>query len=571
MKKRIFSILLALTLATTLILSAVPALAAQTITVSVSAPADWDEVNLYIWENETPMSDWPGSSMVRVGDWWTLEIPVGYTSIVINDGMRQTIDLEMDGNSDVWIVIPETNYDSPVYAATVYTDAACTQPYVSNIENTDYLAGLDSVAIVGIGIPGVSEWNPADPAGDMTLLFTGVYVKELQFNAGDTMEFKFAGNDMWDDHYNYGASFGTYLYPNYWVELVNGGDSYDITFSTDRDCNIRFTLNLNAVGSGGSPVLWIDDITDDGSDTEEMITVHAKVPYSWSDVRLWAWIEETNESINQELWPGELVMTKDTDGWYSIQIPSKATGILINANGGSMQTIDITGFETGKDLWINAYTDYTNAVFAYEEITDIFCLHSAHDSYGYCVECNLRLGHRYDCDYTCDCGAYCYDRKTVYLKKPDNFTRVLAYWQFEEDSDWVMNPLVEMTQVEGDIYSVEVPSNAIYVFFSNTYYDLQATLSDMTYDRNIFDPDTNSWITYAQAVPPEENPPVVEPTEPEQKPTKPDRPENDDDDDDEPRSISVSTSGDPSWIFITLAAVTVVGMVVLLILNLKKK
>ena len=63
-------------------------------------------------------------------------------------------------------------------------------------------------------------------------------------------------------------------------------------------------------------------------------------------------------------------MTKGADGWYSIEIPVGYTNVLINANGGGNQTPDITGL-SGQDVWINAYTDPTAPVFAYEKITNI--------------------------------------------------------------------------------------------------------------------------------------------------------------------------------------------------------
>ena len=587
MKKRMISLLLTLIMATALILSAVPALAAQTVTVHVQAPSDWESVYGYIWESDIPMSDWPGSSMNNSGDWWTLEIPCGYTNIVINDGQRQTIDLKMDGYSDIWIVIPEVDYSTPVYNSTVYTDSACTQPYInSDILYPDYLAGLESLAITGSGIPGVSEWNPADPAGDMTLMYPGVYVKELSFHAGDTMEFKFAGNDMWDDNYNFGGSYGLSLYPDYWSELVNGGSSYDITFSADYDCTVRLTLNLTAIENGGAPILWIEDITDEDSEPEEMITVYAKVPTDWRNVRLWAWDPDTMEYVGDEPWPGELIMTLGDNGWYSAQIPTWATGVLINANGGSAQTPDITDIRPGIDIWIDAYTDYTNPIISYEEM-DIPCKHTSHDYFGVCSECGEIQEHQYDSDYTCACGMITYDLRTVYFKKTSSFSNAYVYWEYDESDSSLTAPGVKMEDEGNNIYSAQVPANAVYLIFNDNWdTEVRTRLSYMTDTCNVFDPFGNYWITYSEAVPPVVKPPVEEPpvTNPnppqedpddEQKPSKPSWGNNDndddDDDDDSKSKSSGRTAGDPSWIFITLASLIVVGMAVMLVLNLKKK
>ena len=86
----------------------VPALAADTITVSVKAPDGWAEVYLYVWENENAYETWPGTAMTKGSDgWWTLEIPAGYTNVIANNGneMPQTVDLKMNGTSDASITV----------------------------------------------------------------------------------------------------------------------------------------------------------------------------------------------------------------------------------------------------------------------------------------------------------------------------------------------------------------------------------------------------------------------------------------------------------------------------------
>ena len=562
MKKRIISLLLALMMATTLILSAVPAQAAQTITVYVKAPTDWDQVYLYVWENGD-MSTWPGTPMTKNGDWWTLEIPAdSYTNVIANDGTNQTADLKMDGSADCWI---------DADAGVVYTDAACTTPFGDETS----ISGLYTLAIVGIGIPGVSEWNPGDPAGDMVEVSEGVWTKVISVTADTTMIFKFAGNDMWNDDYNWGSyENGTVLTLGTPVDMISEGGSRDIALTVDYDCNIKFTITIHQDGA----TLLVEETDEEPpappQEPEEMITVYARVPNDWTDVRVWAWNKQTDETVNQEYWPGELLMTMGENGWYSVQIPAWATGVLLHANGASIQTPDMTNFQPGVDIWIDAYTDYSNPTVHYEEII-IVCQHSSHGSDGSCLQCGEYLGHEYNKYYTCTCGAYCNDLKTVYFIKTDSFSSAYVYWQYDDYYDWTLMPGVMMDYEGDDIYSAEVPANAVYITFNDNWdTEVRTQLSGMSATRNVFDPIWNMWITYDEAVPPEEEPPVTQPTEPE--PTIPSRndddvEDDDDDDDDRKATISVSTSGDPTWIFVTLAALTVAGMVVLLILTLKKK
>ncbi len=56
-----------------------------------------------------------------------------------------------------------------------------------------------SMAIVGSGLSGIALWDPADAAGDMTEVSEGVYAITLPVTAGQTMVFKFTGNDYWHD------------------------------------------------------------------------------------------------------------------------------------------------------------------------------------------------------------------------------------------------------------------------------------------------------------------------------------------------------------------------------------
>lgn len=345
----------------------VPALAAGNITVSVQAPADWAEVYLYVWETD-PMAGWPGTAMTKGADgWWTLEIPAGsYTNVIANngEGKPQTADLKMDGSADCWI-------KAEAGAGAVYTDAGCTNAFGGSAPSTPStpsggvnLGGLNSLALVGTGIPGVGEWNPGDAAGDMTKVSDGVYSKVITVTAGTSMTFKIAGNDAWDDNYNFGAAEdGATVTLGTKIDLTNGGGSKDIALTAAKDCNLKFTVDL----SGDVPTLLVEE-TDEEADTNPgggsstpapggpTVTVYAKVPADWTDVRVWAW-NDAQQNATSVAWPGDIVMTKGDDGWYSAEVPQGYPNLLINAKGGTAQTADIAGALSDKPIYIDALTN----------------------------------------------------------------------------------------------------------------------------------------------------------------------------------------------------------------------
>ena len=93
----------------------------------------------------------------------------------------------------------------------------------------------------------------------------------------------------------------------------------------------------------------------------ERFVVHAYVPLSWKTANLWAWSapDGTNAFAN---WPGQ-PLEQDGD-WYTIQVPGWINSIIINGNGGTVQTADLS-VESGKEIWITVQ-DAENAAVAYE-------------------------------------------------------------------------------------------------------------------------------------------------------------------------------------------------------------
>ena len=121
-------------------------------------------------------------------------------------------------------------------------------------------AGINSLAIVGSGIPGVAEWNPADPAGDMELVMDNMYYKEVTLAAGQSITFKIAGNDTWDDTCNFGTDGKQTLAIDTLVELVCSGGSGDMTFVADHDMTIAIAVELTEFAEGGSAYMMITEV-----------------------------------------------------------------------------------------------------------------------------------------------------------------------------------------------------------------------------------------------------------------------------------------------------------------------
>lgn len=80
----------------------------------------------------------------------------------------------------------------------------------------------------------------------------------------------------------------------------------------------------------------------------EMFEVHAKVDASWEDVRIWAWLDPDGNNAF-EAWPGE-AMTAGENGWYTAKVPVWVNSVIINANGGEVQTEDLT--IDAAEVWV---------------------------------------------------------------------------------------------------------------------------------------------------------------------------------------------------------------------------
>lgn len=97
----------------------------------------------------------------------------------------------------------------------------------------------------------------------------------------------------------------------------------------------------------------------------ERFTVYAQVDASWENPGIRAWQDPSGKSAFAP-WPGR-TMKANENGWYSAKVPAWCNCVIINANGGTVQTVDIKDLDPA-DLWITVAADGTVEV-TYEDPT----------------------------------------------------------------------------------------------------------------------------------------------------------------------------------------------------------
>ena len=144
---------------------------------------------------------------------------------------------------------------------------------------------------------------------------------------------------------------------------------------------------------------------------------------------------------------GEVSVTanKIKDGTYTDQI----TGGSFTVSGGK-----ITG----------AIGD-TGIAVVYEADA---CAHSEHDADGFCTACFAQLGHSYDENNTCVCGAVKVAERTVYFANTGNWNTVNFYSWYDSinifTDTWPGNA---MTKVDDTLYSCTVPEDIPNIIFND--------------------------------------------------------------------------------------------------------
>ena len=223
--------------------------------------------------------------------------------------------------------------------------------------------------------------------------------------------------------------------------FVPGG--VEITFTLTKNSNGSVTVSYTTDGSssGGS---------DDSGDTTTKTIYFDNSGKNWSKVNVYTW--DASSTATTGSWPGS-AMTSLGNGIYSYEVPGTATNIIFN--DGSSQTDDLTIPRDSKDLYLSASNTWST--YTPEEITTqtIYV----------------------------DITGFSWSKVNVYTWDAAG-TAVTGAW-----------PGSAMTNVGSNIYSYDVPSNAVNIIF-NDGTDQTNDLVIPTDGKNLYNYKQNSWSTY---------------------------------------------------------------------------
>ena len=310
-------------------LAAIPASAAESemIPVYAQVPDGWDAPCIWAWDDDGTgaFSSWPGGEMEAVGEdgWYYCYVPETMTNIIVNanGGTVQTDGISVDAGKSVWITVAADS------TAEVSYDALTTA------EIPAYVAKFTVHAYVPLSWETANIWAWSAPDG--TNAFDAWPGRQLA-----------EGEDGWF----------TGKVP-VWVNSIiingNGGSVQTADVSIEPK-----ELWITVYEDNSYDLAYEDPETAGVPD----VTVHAQVPADWAEPHAWAWSapDGTNAFAS---WPGE-AMTEN-GSWYDVTVPGWVNSFIVNGNGGTVQTSDLS-VEPGREAWI-VVTSADEAAVYYEE------------------------------------------------------------------------------------------------------------------------------------------------------------------------------------------------------------
>ena len=296
--------------------------------VYVHVPNEWNMPCVWAWNDDgTNVYDaWPGGELEKDPEndgWYYCWLPIWANNVIINanEGTVQIDAVQIEPQS-AWITIFDTeSVDITYEALTVGETPKYEEKFVVH-------------AIVPASWDEVGVWAWSAPDG--TNAFTS-----------------------WPGEMMRSSEDGSYLVNvPIWVNsiIINGNNG---TVQTE-DISVDAAEVWITVLEDGSYDLSYKDPTKASVDN---INVYVVVPSEWNTPALWAWSAPDGTNVYAS-WPGEVLETS-SEGWLSKSVPGWINSIIINANDGTVQTVDID-VEMGKNVWIivNGSDDYA---VTYEE------------------------------------------------------------------------------------------------------------------------------------------------------------------------------------------------------------
>lgn len=298
------------------------------ILVYAKVPADWKFPCVWAWDKDGKgaFDSWPGGMMdpdPQNEGWYYIWVPSNMVSVIINanDGTVQTSDLPT-GGKNIWITVAD---DKTAVASPAKITAG---------ELPEYAARYTVWAQVpeSWNEPGVWAWE--DPSGR---------------NAFQT----WPGRVMKDN----GNGWFKAMVPEWCNCVIINADGGSVQTADIKELDPA-DMWITVAEDGSFELTYDDPTIPKVAD----ITVYAKVPEGWTEPCLWAWSHPDGTNAFSA-WPGE-ALKDEGDGWYSITAPGWINSVIINANGGTVQTTDLR-VDAGKDVYVTV-VDAENASFAYE-------------------------------------------------------------------------------------------------------------------------------------------------------------------------------------------------------------
>lgn len=303
--------------------------APEMIAIHAQVPADWTFPCVWAWNEagENAFAAWPGDMMepdAANEGWYYIYVPAGMENAIINanDGSVQT-DAVAINKQAAWITVSDDK------TAAVSFDALTAAEIPAYAERFNVYARVDD------SWPGPCLWAWADPAGTNA------------FSAWPGRAMKPAENGW------YSAMVPVWC--NSIIVNANGGSVQTADIKDLDPADLWVTVDAEA----NADVTYDDPTAPIAAD----ITVYAKVPEDWAEPCLWAWSHPDGTNAFTS-WPGQ-PMTAGEDGWYAVTVPGWINSVIVNGNGGSVQTADLR-VDAGKDLYITV-TSAEEAVAAYEK------------------------------------------------------------------------------------------------------------------------------------------------------------------------------------------------------------
>lgn len=104
-------------------------------------------------------------------------------------------------------------------------------------------------------------------------------------------------------------------------------------------------------------------------ENDDPVLIYVEAPDGWESPHVWAWDADGTGAYANLGWPGKaMVEDNDNSGWYYLYVPAGMVNIIVNANGGTIQT---EAFTIGTDnVWVTIEEVVDGESTTYEAATD---------------------------------------------------------------------------------------------------------------------------------------------------------------------------------------------------------